>query len=440
MDLREEFLYHIWDEGHLKSDPVTVSGKPVRIVYPGQYNTNRGPDFFNAALTINGQNLTGSIEIHTGTYDWIVHHHDENPYYNKVILHVVFEHRGREPYTIREDGEPVEILELKDQLVEDINKLFDRHKSYPIKSHTSYCDLLSLIPNDYLGSILRKYGIQRFENKVKRFNTALLYSGFDQILYEGMMEAMGYDKNKYNFVTIAQTLNWEKLQEWYREGLGLDELIAIMTVSTGLLEISTNFLPSQMVNEIQHNFEAQPHSALKIPVQWQRFRIRPTNHPIYRMIGVCHFIHRALEKGLISALISIFADDKQDKDLFKRFKEWLRLSGSYKDVKVPRLGENNLKTMFINIILPIAYLYFQKIGKAKNADQVWFIYEGYPALADNYITSFMCKYLSKGQKQYAEKSAMNQQGLIELYFRYCQYHYCDECRQMFAQTEAKHQN
>ncbi|HQB97513.1 MAG TPA: DUF2851 family protein, partial [Candidatus Cloacimonadota bacterium] len=46
--MEERFLYHIWDEGHLIPELRTVSGKSVRIVYQGQYNTGRGPDFKNA--------------------------------------------------------------------------------------------------------------------------------------------------------------------------------------------------------------------------------------------------------------------------------------------------------------------------------------------------------------------------------------------------------
>ncbi|MBM4404022.1 MAG: DUF2851 family protein [Candidatus Cloacimonetes bacterium] len=435
MELREEFLYHIWDEGHLRNELVTVSGKAVRIVYPGQYNTNRGPDFFNAAVIIDGEHLTGSVEIHPNTYDWIAHHHEENPYYNKVILHVVFEHRGRESHTIREDGQPIEILELKDQLVEDINKLFERHKTYPLKGQSSYCDLLSLIPSDHLQSILRKYGVQRFENKVKRFNTSLLNSDFDQILYEGFLEAMGYDKNKYSFITIAQTLTWKKLKDWYEEGMELDDLISVMTVSSGLLAVSSNYLPAPLVSDIQKRYEIQNYTAQRIHALWQKFRIRPANHPIYRMIVICHFLYRILDKGFVYHLLPIFQESIEYKDLFVRFKRLLAFSGTYHDSMIPRLGDNHLRTILINIVLPIAFLYFQKTGDSEGTQQILKIYENHPALADNYVINFMNKYLSPGQQKLTAGSAMIQQGLIELYFRFCQYHYCDDCRQTFGRSD-----
>ncbi len=437
MELKEEFLYHIWDEGHLKNDLHTVSGKSVKVIYPGQYNTNRGPDFFNAAVIIDGEHYAGSVEIHLTTYDWTAHHHHENPYYNHVVLHVVFEHRIREPYTIREDGERVEILEIKNQLVEDIAKLFIRHKSYPQSGQSAYCDLLSLIPGDHYTSILRKYGFQRFEGKVKRFNTALLYSDFDQILYEGIMEAMGYDKNKYNMLHIAQKLTWQNLREYQAEGMGLDELVAILTVPTGLLDVAKNFLCPILAQKIQKCFEIQNFYGQKITLDWQTFRIRPANHPIYRVISICHFLTDALHKGLTESIAKLVDQNFSHRSVTKQLREFFGFTGSYLGEKIPRLGDNHLRTIFVNIILPILYLYHQKTGSARGKELICSIYETSPALADNYITNFMFKYLNPNQIKQAQKSALVQQGLIELCYRYCQYHFCDECRQALAHSTAE---
>jgi hypothetical protein len=106
----EKFLYHVWDAGHLRSELRTVSGKPVKILFPGQFNTFRGPDFINAILNLDGHDVQGAIEIHQSTLDWQRHHHQEDHYYNSVVLHVVLNHNGELPQTQKENGEWVDIL------------------------------------------------------------------------------------------------------------------------------------------------------------------------------------------------------------------------------------------------------------------------------------------------------------------------------------------
>ena len=227
----ERFLHHIWDGGHLKLELLTVSGKRLRVGYSGQYNTNRGPDFLNSGLVIDGTAVRGDVEIHQLTTDWHAHNHSEDHYYNKVSLHVVFRHNGNKDLTIKQNGEAIEILELKDQLSEDIDKLLREHTPRLPKGRPAYCDLLSALDNDRLEMTLREIGWQRFLGKVNRFNSSLMFNGFDQILYEGLFEAMGYDKNKTAMLLTAQEIPLDKMLAWSAEGLTLLDLLAIYVIS-----------------------------------------------------------------------------------------------------------------------------------------------------------------------------------------------------------------
>jgi len=181
--MEEKFLYHIWDESHLATDLKTVSGKDLKIHYQGQFNTFRGPDFVNAIISLDGEDLQGAVEIHQNTQDWLKHNHHEDVYYNQVILHIVLNHNSIQPYTMKENGEFIEILELKNQLSEEIQKLITDIGDRKLSSGNDYCDLLSAIDNDRLFSILTLYGKQRFMSKVRRFNASLAISDFDQVLY-----------------------------------------------------------------------------------------------------------------------------------------------------------------------------------------------------------------------------------------------------------------
>jgi len=67
----------------------TTSGKRVQILSPGRYNPHGGPDYEDAAILLDSLILRGAIEFDKRRSLWIEHHHDQNPAYRAVILHVV---------------------------------------------------------------------------------------------------------------------------------------------------------------------------------------------------------------------------------------------------------------------------------------------------------------------------------------------------------------
>ncbi|MEF3695098.1 MAG: DUF2851 family protein, partial [Candidatus Cloacimonadota bacterium] len=303
MDLNEKFLYHIWDAGHLKSELKTVSGKSLRITFQGQFNTGRGPDFSFAIIDLEGQALQGSVEIHLKSSDWKAHSHDEDPYYNGVILHVVLSHNQSPDYTIKENGEPLEILELKDQLSADIQKLLEAHDPEQDGALNTYCELLSAIDNDNLIARLSLFGKLRFRAKVRRFNAILGFSDFDQLLYEGMMEALGYDKNKLNFFSLASALPLQEIKQWKAEGLTLEELISIFACSSGLLQKSPKALSEEQRAKLFSLYESQSFYAKPVLIDWQLFRVRPGAHPLYRLISFLSVLYPFVDRGLMHCLL-----------------------------------------------------------------------------------------------------------------------------------------
>ena len=86
----EGLLQYIWQHKlWLSEDMVTNDGRRVRVIDPGLLNTDAGPDFFNAKVEIDGHLWVGNVEIHVRATDWKRHHHNEDPAYDNVILHVV---------------------------------------------------------------------------------------------------------------------------------------------------------------------------------------------------------------------------------------------------------------------------------------------------------------------------------------------------------------
>src|SRR6478609_3581043 len=89
--LSERLLQFIWQFQYFNNkNLITADGEPLRIIYPGVYNTNQGPDFLLAKIKIGNTLWAGNIELHVQASDWQAHHHGEDELYDKIILHVVW--------------------------------------------------------------------------------------------------------------------------------------------------------------------------------------------------------------------------------------------------------------------------------------------------------------------------------------------------------------
>ncbi len=88
----EMLLQYLWEHRLWEQcDMHTTDGKRVQVIDPGRRNTDAGPDFFNAKVSIDGKMWAGNIEIHVKSSDWRRHGHHNDSAYDTVILHVVGE-------------------------------------------------------------------------------------------------------------------------------------------------------------------------------------------------------------------------------------------------------------------------------------------------------------------------------------------------------------
>ena len=91
--MQEDFLHYVWLHKKFALESLyTTQNQSILIKSVGQPNYNSGPDFFNAQIYIEDQLWVGTVEIHVQSSDWYVHHHEKDPAYDNVILHVVWTH------------------------------------------------------------------------------------------------------------------------------------------------------------------------------------------------------------------------------------------------------------------------------------------------------------------------------------------------------------
>lgn len=78
----------------LISDPskvfTTVSGKRLQFLSPGFINREKGPDFRDVAILLNGSIIICDCEFHKNASEWLEHKHSNDAEYNRVGVHIVF--------------------------------------------------------------------------------------------------------------------------------------------------------------------------------------------------------------------------------------------------------------------------------------------------------------------------------------------------------------
>jgi hypothetical protein len=427
MEFTEKLLYHIWDAQHLIKNLKTVSGKRVRIMFPGQWNTDRGADFHNLIINMEGNVLRGDAEIHLQTYDWTAHHHDEDANFNNVILHIVYEHNGQYPLTISEDGSQIEILELKNYLDEDITKLIKRY-DHSFDHHQDFCRFFAGMDEQVTILVLQKLGYLRMEKKIKRYAAELFFSDFNQLLYQGFLEAAGYNKNSYNLLQTAIQYPYVDLVRWKEAGMTYDEMLSLWFWGTGL----ENHMPSIISSADKENwkqlFSTQRYSVKKAGLHWNLFRIRPVNQPVIRLLQIAPFIYNSLESSILNSVINVFATTETS-DLVKQIRNNLRKVFSNETLpKSYRLGQSRIDVILINVILPILILFGEKMSYQQLKEKGWEIYGIYHGLPHNNIEHLMgAKYLNTPQQKLLRRKAVYQQGVLKIYNDFCRYHNCEFC-------------
>src|SRR5213078_1099644 len=89
-----------WFAGDFGKHFVTNTGDKIDIVQFGTWNRESGPDFRDAAISLNGgEPIRGSIEFDLADRNWEAHGHAINPAFEDTVLHVFTEESEREFFT-----------------------------------------------------------------------------------------------------------------------------------------------------------------------------------------------------------------------------------------------------------------------------------------------------------------------------------------------------
>lgn len=421
MEFKERFLYHIWDGQHLKKKLKTISGEKIEIIFPGNWNTNRGPDFKNAVLKINNDVKHGDVEIHRKSNDWKIHKHNEDPNFNSVILHVVYLFNEKSPYTIKEDSEKIPIFEMKSFLDENIKKLLGKYSNEDFVPKAEKCFIKENYSEDEQKSYIYSLGIKRIERRKKRLNSELFFVDFNQIIYSGIFRGLGYSKNKFQMENLSEELNYQMLKKMYDDKIEPNIILSILLFSSDLIRENSAFYKKYYW--LYEKYLQQNIFKKKLDINWNLFRIRPANHPVNRIFNIFPFLIKSFQTNLLNEIINIFSFRNgvyNEKIVEERWFDLFIVN--HKNI----IGKSRLNVIFYNIILPTINLFSKKMGYNSLTKFTDLHILNFKKLPRNNILEIMDKFLP--EKYNSSKLEIYNQGRIALYYAFCQYHLCDSCK------------
>jgi hypothetical protein len=426
-----------------RTDLMTEDGEPIRVIYPGRINDDRGADLRDAVISTNHGLVRGDVEIHVKSSNWRGHGHHQDTAYNRVVLHVVYWHDTKTSVCLQ-NGQEVPTLELCRFLEAQASSYTDLANSstrWPMPCHST------IRPRDtgVIGRFLDTAGKERYRTKVADFKTQLAQTEANQALYQGIMGALGYTKNKQPLLELARRMPLRRLEAVASGVISDNECLAwqqaLLVGMAGLLpsqrssRYPTVTLDDEWVDKLEMLWSSCHERAAMSEDDWHLFKVRPGNLPVRRIVSMSYLLLRYREKGIFELVRSLHQETAEAG--YGRLAKALQVAADgywarYLDFGLPGqrgipalIGSGRAADIIVNIILPFTTAWSQENSYHELARKAQEIYQHYPRLAENTLERHMRKQL--GINGYLVNSAQRQQGLIHIYRTLCALGRCHEC-------------
>ena len=414
--MQEELLQFIWKYRLIKpQELITVNGNKIKIIHPGELNSDSGPDFFNAKIKIGNITLAGNVEIHIKSSDWIKHKHQNDTSYNNLILHAVYE--NDKPIQQNKENN-VEVLELKKIIDKTILQKYNTLLSS--KQNIACANQIKTVPTTKLNGWLLRMQIERLEIKTAYIKQLFETANHDyiQTFYLVLARNFGFKVNSEAFELLAKNL---PLPVLIKHKNSLLQIEALLFGTAGFLEQSYK---SKYAQQLQNEFEflKNKYNLKPLPKSlWKFLRLRPANFPTVRLSQFALIIHHYSD---------LFSNPINFKD-YKILKKaiciepkgyWLNhyLFDGSETKNSKSLGEGSIQNIVINAMAPFLFFYGKQSGNENFCEAALNCFETLK-FESNHKTK---QFINSGLKF---KNAGQSQALINLYDNYCNKKQCIKC-------------
>ena len=444
----EAFVQKLWHEQHLFSTNMeAIDRRIVRVLKPGIWNHNEGPDFMHAEIEIDGKLQIGDVEIHVRSSEWYAHKHHLNSRYNRVILHAVFFNDDFNLRTRLQNGKRIPTLELLKRIAVDTGDLYDDIEDTTTKE--GICRVTGKQLNmEVLKGVFESLGRERFLEKAESMRLLRTRLDFEQLLYEGIMEALGYERNSKPLRELAQHVPFADIGQ--KSEL---EIQAILFGVAGLLPSQREKpLPREVTDDssivaLEESWRASEYAELPTRMTEARWSFigRPFNHPVRRIAAISRLIHQcqgSLMMYFLPTCEKALPVDTQRslRTIVKELRTLLTLEpigywamhsnfGTGGARKAGLIGNERAVDIIINKILPIIYVWALEAESQKLQEAVLRLYSIASKSSGNKITRKIDAqvFTETQQLRHLKPTAKIEQGVIRLYKNYCADWLCDLC-------------
>jgi hypothetical protein len=429
----------------------------------------------------------GDVEIHRTQTEWLDHRHQDDPRYNKVILHVVLERQPVQPATRVPSGRNIPVLVLSPFLSESIRTLWLKTILDEDAFHRQKipcADQNHAVDSGLLDALIHRLAIERLELKLRRFDERLKElaqtqpfavhdargrrSGWyvqgdpddvppprveltqkdlaqralwDQLLYEGFSEGAGYSKNREPFVRLSRAVTLSTIRSMKIDN-NEEALLALLLGAAGLLpklkEVrdaeSRSFV--RMLSKEWKTYRKLYRSVVLHRADWQFFPTRPGNFPPLRIAAVAAIARSILCEDLFRKIVEVLKSSEDSSGKIRSMRSLLSVephpfwNHHYQfdhptTKRIRPLGTDRTDVIIVNAIIPLSLLYARTFRDRRVREGALQLFQSMPPAMDNSITRLMQRQLLKERISLTSVSA--QQGVIQLYKFYCREERCAEC-------------
>ena len=418
----EKLLQRLWQQRAARQESFrTAAGLRVRVLYAGREGKAAGPDFRDAILEFEGQGLVrGDVELHVRQRDWHSHGHSGDPNYNGVVLHAALDLDGDEAATGLHSGRSTPVVSLA--LLLEPSLLSDAGQSGEDRpGDGAAMGLWELLESrgyprpgtaGQAGESLDLAGGQRFESNSRRFQLFLSDSSpatsaaatgsdhtlLDQVLFEALMEGLGYKNNQQPFLKLAQCAPWRSLVQQCGNLSPNDRAAAVqgwLSEVSGLVDGPGDFVSPALPKGLGPSMSRR---------EWRLSGLRPANHPLRRIAGAARLVERYSETGLAVSL-----ERAAQGETPKTLTQCLTVAASTGQ-RVAPVGWGRAADLAVNVVLP----FLHAVSGGSTSTYVD-LYQSFGKLQENEITREMARLLLDPSWGPLVDSARRQQGLIHLH-------------------------
>ena len=457
----ERLLQAVWLHQRLRRDQLKTSdGKAVRVLHPGFASAEGGPDFRGALIQIGDEPpRSGDVEIDLRSHGWHAHGHDRNPNFQNVILHVVWETGAPASGPARNERPPTLLINNSlDAPLGELNLWLENESASALPENLrGKCSApLRELDEPQLAELLHQAARVRLEAKAAQFSARARHAGWEQVLWEGMLRALGYKHNAWPMQNLAET----RLL-WSHGAKSPFAFQARLLGGSGLLPLELTRLQKSSDHYLRRVWdcwwrERDEFTECILPrAVWKFHGLRPANHPQRRLALAAHWL---ADKNFISKIEKWCATEISDgraalprrradrqvspatlveslcKVLQVERDEFWSWHWTFKSARLakpqPLLGATRATDLAVNVILPWLWT---RAAEGKNATlrlEIERRYFGWPAAEDNSILKLARQRLLGTSNRRALRNAAEQQGLMQIVRDFCAHSnaICDNCR------------